>query len=96
MEKQLTLEQFKTGVKFKIRNQYDPKVLSRETYYYKKITFNDMDPIESVKTMDMMIDDGGNIEKATKSSFTVYAWLLGKRVTSRIKFADCVIVEDED
>ncbi len=94
MEKQLTLEQFKTGVKFKVRNQYGR--LSNETYYYNRLTFDDMDPIESVNTDYMIQDDGGNIEKATKSSFTVYRWLMGKRVTSRIKFVDCVVVEDEE
>jgi hypothetical protein len=96
MKKQLTLEQFKSGVKFKIKNQYDPEKLSNETYQYKCVDYGDGFTIESVDTLGPINYGGGNIEKATKSAFTVYSYMLEQKVRVRVKFADCVVVEDEN
>lgn len=96
MEKQLTLEQFKKRTKFKIRSQHNPNKLSRETYHYNREVYGDGIDIESVECSDILSNYGGNLQKATKSAFTVFSYMLDRKVTVRIKFEECVVVEDED
>jgi hypothetical protein len=92
MRKQLTLKQFKSGTKFKFKDQQGK--LSSETYYYKKFGFKDMDSIEVVVITDIKLSNDRwlEFERVTKSSFTVSNWMINKKVKSRIDLIDCVVV----
>ena len=92
MGKQLTLKQFKSGIKFKFKDQQGK--LSNETYYYKKFDFGNMDSTEVVVITDIKLNNDRwlEFERVTKSSFTVSDWIVNKKVKSRINFIDCVVV----